>query len=234
METENWFKRFKNRRTEKKREKIRQQFGFLIEEYKLEQKSIVSELKRFHESVANTYALQIEQKMEGSTEAIEKLLETRIDEMLGLQEEDRASVIANKQEINDLLVEITKKIENLTESGLQNQEKINKRFIEVLSSNKEGLDEAIEKIDIVLCDKFSSVQTSIDQSQRKSDDAYQDVKKVLQNIFCQLEFLQKGTRDIVDETEVMIDEKAHEIMLSVDEIKTLMKVIAVNNLLEEI
>lgn len=234
MGTENWFERYKRRRAEKKMKKLRQKFGFLIEEYKLGQEYTVSELKKHQEVVASSNTLRIEQKTGESAEAIEKLLETRVKEMLEFQKGVKTDLLGDKDEVTNLLVEISKKIDEFNASDFQNQERITKALDGVISSTVEGLDKSAEKIETTLIDKFSLIQNSINQSQNRSADAYQGVKQVLQKINSQLEMMQKSAREIVDAAEVTIDERVNGIILSIEDLKTLMKVVAVNNLLDEI
>lgn len=204
MATENWFESFKRRRAEKKIKKLRHQFSFLLEEFKLEKENIIDELKRHQESVARTSALFIEQKLSGSEYVTKRLFEGRAGEILDFLQEWKTESDGNKKKLHNLSVEIAKKIDELKESNFKNQERI------------------------------SSIQDSINQSKDKSKALYDDVKKILQNIELQLETIQKGARDIADTTERVIHEKTNGIMLNFEEIKTLMKVVAVNNLIEEI
>lgn len=230
MHAENWYEKLKRRRTEKKIEKFRQQFGFLIEEFKLDQKNSFNYLTEHQEKIANMNILSIEQKFSDSIAVMEILLESRINKMFELLQELKTEFHEKENEINSLLVEILKKTDELKTFDFQTQESMKQSLDGILEFTDTRLTKTTEKIESVVNERMISIQNNIDQSQAKSD----DIKKVLQNINLQLDSVQKSSVDIVNATGIMFDEKASGIMLSIEEIKTLMKVVAVNNLLEEI
>lgn len=140
----------------------------------------------------------------------------------------------NKSSIEELLIEILKKMDEITVENTKSYENVKETFSEMISLNNEKISQSTEYIGNVVDKKYLLIQEVISQIKDKTENEYQDIIRVLQNIGDQLEMIQRKINGLPDTTGAIIDEKATTISLSIDEIKTLMKVVAVNNLLEEI
>lgn len=140
----------------------------------------------------------------------------------------------NKSSIEELLIEILKKMDEITVENTKSYENMKETFSEMISLNNEKISQSTEYIGNVVDKKYLLIQEVISQIKDKTENEYQDIIRVLQNIGDQLEMIQRKINGLPDTTGSIIDEKATTISLSIDEIKTLMKVVAVNNLLEEI
>ncbi len=140
----------------------------------------------------------------------------------------------NKSSIEELLIEISKKMDEITVENTKSYENVKETFSEMISLNNEKISQSTEYIGNVVDKKCLLIQEVISQIKDKTENEYQDIIRVLQNIGDQLEMIQRKINGLPDTTGAIIDEKVTTISLSIDEIKTLMKVVAVNNLLEEI
>ena len=140
----------------------------------------------------------------------------------------------NKSSIEELLIEILKKMDEITVENTKSYENVKETFSEMISLNNEKISQSTEYIGNVVDKKYLLIQEVISQIKDKTENEYQDIIRVLQNIGDQLEMIQRKINGLPDTTGAIIDEKATTISLSIDEIKTLMKVVEVNNLLEEI
>ena len=140
----------------------------------------------------------------------------------------------NKSSIEELLIEISKKMDEITVENTKSYENVKETFSEMISLNNEKISQSTEYIGNVVDKKCLLIQEVISQIKDKTENEYQDIIRVLQNIGDQLEMIQRKINGLPDTTAAIIDEKVTTISLSIDEIKTLMKVVAVNNLLEEI
>lgn len=222
-----WFERFKRQRNEKKKEKLRQQFSFLIEEYKTCQEDSVREMLKKQEDIMSSNILNLEQKTRDLFCEIDNTFKMRINEM-------RNDLHVNKSEISVLIDEISRKIEDIDAENLKNYEDTRNTFDKIVSSFERKLSKSTKEINNTFDTGCSKIQAVISQSQNELNSDYRDIKTVLQNIGTQLELIQKNVREVTDSTKTIIDDKATGIILSIDEVKTLIKVVAVNNLLEEI
>lgn len=234
MGTENWFARLKKRRTEKKIAKLRQQFGFLIEEYRFSQDNSVNEIKMYQERLISSCVQAVEQNAIDSVGAIEKKLNKQMNEVQEIIHEYKTCYMDDKHKFEELLNVIIRKISLLDNTNVDNHKKIEKLITEMISSTENSLVSTSEKIGISISDRAAVVQNSINEICGEMKQSNREVIKLLQGIDSQLELVQKNARGIVDTTEVMLDEKTRIITLCFDEIKTLMKIVAVNNLLDEI
>ena len=140
----------------------------------------------------------------------------------------------NKSSIEELLIEISKKMDEITVENTKSYENVKETFSEMISLNNEKISQSTEYIGNVVDKECLLIQEVISQIKDKTENEYQDIIRVLQNIGDQLEMIQRKINGLPDTTGAIIDEKVTTISLSIDEIKTLMKVVAVNNLLEEI
>ena len=133
-----------------------------------------------------------------SVKGISNMLETRFNAL-------ESGLDANKSSVEELLIEISRQIDEINAENVKTYENMKDTFSE----------------------RFS-------QSQTKTESEHQDIIKVLQNIGVQLDLIQRNVNGVPDTTRTIVDEKNAAIVLGIDEVKTLMKVVAVNNLLEEI
>lgn len=140
----------------------------------------------------------------------------------------------NKSSIEELLIEISKKMDEIAVENTKSYENVKETFSEMISLNNEKISQSTEYIGNVVDKKCLLIQEVISQIKDKTENEYQDIIRVLQNIGDQLEMIQRKINGLPNTTGAIIDEKVTTISLSIDEIKTLMKVVAVNNLLEEI
>jgi len=139
-----------------------------------------------------------------------------------------------KSSVEELLSEISRKIDEINTENINAYENMKNTFSEIVTSGNEKMSHSAEDIKSTFDKKCSKIQETISQSQIKTDREYQDIIKVLQNISSQLELVQGSINGVSDTTKTIVDEKTASIVLSIDEVKTLMKVVAVNNLLDEI
>ena len=92
----------------------------------------------------------------------------------------------------------------------------------------------LAKVTSMIDEKFSTVQRSISETQDKVEDGNDDIKKILQSIMSQVDSIRKDTQNSIDSGKAVLEDKTVGILMSVEEIKTLMKIVAVNNLVDEI
>lgn len=140
----------------------------------------------------------------------------------------------NKSSIEELLIEISKKMDEITVENVKSYENIKEAFSETITLSNEKISQSAEYIGNAVDKKSLLIQEVISKLQNKAENEHQDIIKVFQSIGAQLEMMQRNINGLPNTTRAIIDEKTTTISLSIDEIKTLMKVVAVNNLLEEI
>lgn len=162
-----------------------------------------------------------------SVKEISNIFEMRIN-VLG------SDLRTGKSSVEELLSEISRKIDEINAENINSYENMKNTFSEIVTSSDKKMSHSAEDIKGTLDKKCSKIQEAICQSQIKTDSEYQDIIKVLQNIGSQLELIQGSVNGVSNTAKTIVDEKTAEIVLSIDEVKTLMKVVAVNNLLEEI
>ena len=78
------------------------------------------------------------------------------------------------------------------------------------------------------------ISTGKSNTQDKVEDGNDDIKKILQSIMSQVDSIRKDTQNSIDSGNAVLEDKTAGILMSVEEIKTLMKIVAVNNLIDEI
>ena len=140
----------------------------------------------------------------------------------------------NKSSIEELLIEISKKMDEINIENVRSYVHVKETISEMITLNNEKISKSAEYIGNVVNQRCLLIQEEVSHLQNKAENEYQDIVRAIQNIGNQLETIQRNINGLPDTTSAIIEEKATTISLSIDDIKTLMKVVAVNNLLEEI
>lgn len=91
----------------------------------------------------------------------------------------------------------------------------------------------LDKVISILNDGFSSVWNGISETQDKGKEGNDEVRKILQAVVGQVDSIRKETRNCIDSNNAIVENKTSDILSGVDEVKTLMKIVAVNNLIDE-
>lgn len=91
----------------------------------------------------------------------------------------------------------------------------------------------LDKAIFVLNEGFSVVQNDISEIQGRCEESNDEVRKILQTVVGQVDSIRKETRSCIESNNAVVENKTSDILSSVDEVKTLMKIVAVNNLIDE-
>lgn len=95
-------------------------------------------------------------------------------------------------------------------------------------------DKSTEKIETQISENATIIQEAIKTISDNFTLTRQEYIRLLQEINSQLVSMQNDMTDASISNKIMLGEKCKYISLSIDEVKTLMKIVAVNNLLDEI
>lgn len=138
-----------------------------------------------------------------------------------------------ENETTNILCELKRDIEDISLSEQQYKENAElslNKIENTICDMAMHLDEVIS----VMKERFSFVQEGIKETQGKVEDGNKEVKKVIGEVVGQVDSMQKDTQKNIALENVLIKDKAAEILSNVEEVKELMKIVAVNNLIDEI
>jgi len=138
-----------------------------------------------------------------------------------------------ESETGNSIFELGKKIEAISVSEQQYRENQEQSLNKIKDATC-NLTKDLAKVTSIIDEKFSTVQSSISETQDKVEDGNDDIKKILQSIMSQVDSIRKDTQNSIDSGMAVLEDKTVGILMSVEEIKTLMKIVAVNNLVDEI
>lgn len=167
MSSESWISRIRGNRKNRKVEKLRQKYEFLVDEICSSQDIIVTKVIEQETQVLNIKSEQLESRI-----------------------------------INSL-------------ASLQSEQQNCKNEIEIL------LNEVINKLEVT------------EESNRRIQEQFDEIHQVFNSILSKIETIQSNTYEVSQKCNAMVEDKCKSILLSIDEVKTLMKIVAVNNLVDE-
>lgn len=139
----------------------------------------------------------------------------------------------HENETANILCELKKNIEDISVSERQYRENME----QVLNKIEDTIcDMAMcsDKVTSIINERFSLVQESIKETQDKMKDGNEEVKKVIGEVVEQVDSMRKDTQKNIALENVLIKDKTSEILSNIEDVKELMKIIAVNNLIDEI
>lgn len=85
-----------------------------------------------------------------------------------------------------------------------------------------------------MVEEIQQCENDIRESQEKLGDINDEVKIIIKTIMDQINIAQKETKSNIESGNAVLENKLAEILLNVEEEKALMKIVAVNNLIDEI
>lgn len=139
----------------------------------------------------------------------------------------------HESETGNIIFELGKKIDAISVSGQQYREKQEQSLSKIEDATC-NIEKNLDKVTSIIYERFSAVQSGISETQGKYEEGSDEVKKILQSIVGQVDSIRKETQSCIDSSNAVLEDKAAGILLSVEEVKTLMKIVAVNNLIDEI
>lgn len=139
----------------------------------------------------------------------------------------------HENETANILCELKKNIENLSVSERQYRENM-EQVLNKIEGTIYDMAMRSDKVTSIINERFSFVQEGIKETQGKVEDGNKEVKKVIGEVVGQVDSMQKDIQKNIALENVLVKEKAAEILSNVEEVKELMKIVAVNNLIDEI
>lgn len=234
MSLESWLSRIRENREIKRTEKLRKKYEFLINEIYTSQDRTVTKVIDQETEILNIKSGQLESRIMHSLASLETQLNDRsvsiIEHTSSLQSEQQVS----KNEIKVLLDAIIKKLETVEVSNRGFQEK-SKELLEGCSTTiRDKIVKSEEKIISIMGEKSSCTQREIECVSASMGEQFDEIYRVLKSIISKIEAVQNNTNEVTEKCNEVVEDKSNNILLSIDEVKTLMKIVAVNNLLDEI
>lgn len=139
----------------------------------------------------------------------------------------------HESETGNSIFELGKKIDAISVSEQQYRENQEQCLNKIMDATC-NLTRDLAKVTSIIDEKILTVQSSISETQDKVEDGNDDIKKLLQSIMSQVDSLRKDTQNSIDSGKAVLEDKTVGLLMSIEEIKTLMKIVAVNNLVDEI
>ena len=234
MGEESWLSRIKKNREIRRTERLQKRFEFLINEINNSQDRTVAQLIDQENNLLNKKSEQLENRIINSLDSLETQFSERsvgiIEHMTLLKGEQQE----RKNEIMALLDVIMKKLEMVEESNQRFQENSKELVDEHFTIIREKIIKSEEKISSIVGENSSYVQKKIEHVQTSGGEQFDEIHRVLKSIISKIEVVQNNKNEMVEKYNEIVEDKSNSILLSIDEVKALMKIIAVNNLLDEV
>ena len=233
MSSESWLSRIRKNREIRRVKKLRKKYEFLINELYTSQDRVVTKVIGQETENLNLRSEQLESRIIHSINLLETNLSERStnfnEHMLSLQNEQQIS----KNEIKVILDAIMKKLEEIETSNCDIQYK-NKELLDGCSTNiGNRLIRSEERIISQISETSNCTQRRIECVQAGVGEQSEGIHRVLKSIISKIEAIQDNTFEQTKTCNAIVENKSNSILLSIDEVKSLMKIVAVNNLLDE-
>lgn len=212
MNSDSWLAKFKERREKKRIEKLKREFAFVTDMINSEHNRVINEMQHHEIELIKAKTVELEDKITCSLNMLVTHVEENTDRIITYLSEIKNVQYEDSNELRNILTEIIDKMDDT---------------ISAVTSFS-------DKITSIVNEKMTSVQDGIGETQVKCVSASNEVKNLLQSISCQIDSIHKDTQESIELGNAKLVDQANGIVLSVDEIKTLMKIIAINNLVDEI
>lgn len=229
-----WISDIKEKRALKRREQLKKDFAFLTEELYESQDLTLRRLTEQEHELWTTKTQEWEDRMTASVQSLETRLEEKSADLTG-----RFSVLEQELRLNgnrmiSMSESMTKKVEQWDSSNRELYEKFQLQLERQLSSLREDVINREEKIHAGWVETVSDLKKGIEEIRLHADAKNGELLKALRSMEDKIGTVETNMASMHQEQKDTAKEISRVILLSTEELKDLMKIIAVNNLLNGI
>ena len=234
MGTESWLSRIQKNRELKRKAKLQKKFEFLIEELNMTQDRVITQVITQESEIISSKFEELANSLIHSIDLVKTDLDERSNNMV-----EQISAVKREHQIGlnetKLLFDtIFNKLEEIYVKNCSMQDK-NTELLDSCSTNiGNRVAKCEERISSQISETSYCIQGQIECVQAKELEQNEDIQQILKSIVKKIEMVQNNTSQLSEECSSLVEDKSNSILLSIDEVKALMKIVAVNNLLNEI
>lgn len=234
MSLTNWISDRKKKRALERQERLQQDFAFLIKELRNNQEKEIKQLIDQEHEKWNLKAEELEQRVIDSIHSIEiRFVEKSADlsERISMLQREHQT---DRDQWLSRLDSLMNKIAELDVSNQKLQENSRELFKEQWSEFRKSVVKNEEKLESQLSEQVSTFKNEMEELRKCMESQKDELLQLSESVGGGIREIQKNSTDIIEKQAETVKDHTDSILLSIDEIKALMKIIAVNNLLDEI